>query len=45
MCSKHSKNKNKYTFLDFSTQIVLLHYYNFEFVIMVQSKVIDLIIM
>jgi hypothetical protein len=41
MCLKHSKNKNTYTFLDF----ILLHYYSFEFVITVQSKVIDLTIM
>jgi len=34
MCSKHSKNNNTCTFLDFDTNI-LKHYYCFEFVIMV----------
>jgi hypothetical protein len=43
MCSKHSKNKNTYTFLDFNTRMSF--YIINEFVIMVQSKVIDLTIM
>jgi hypothetical protein len=30
---------------DFNTQMFVLHYYSFEFMIIVQSKVIDLIIM
>jgi hypothetical protein len=42
MCSKHSKNKNTYTFW-YSN--ILKHYCTFEFVIMVQSKIIDLILM
>jgi hypothetical protein len=44
MCSKHSKNKNTYAYLDFNTQISF-YTYTFEFVIMVRSKVIDLTIM
>jgi hypothetical protein len=43
MCSKHSKNKNTYTFLDFN--IRMSFYIIIKFVIMFQSKVIDLSIM
>ncbi len=44
MCSKHSKNKNTCTSLNFNTRMPF-YTYGFEFVIMVQSKVIDLTIM
>jgi len=37
------KNKNTYTLLDFDTQI-FKHFYNFEFIIIVRSKVLDLTI-
>ncbi len=44
ICSKNSKNKNTYTLLNFDTQASLSTVnYNFEFIIMVQRKVIDLI--
>jgi hypothetical protein len=44
MCSKHSRKKYKYPF-KFWYSNILKHYYSFEFVIIVQSKAVDLTIM